>query len=149
VKKNAPKQFHPGEEASVCGMDKIITEDIAKKLHSKLGNWRYTIEFENGKDVLIAEEYLESRAYNLKYIKYIEAMGSYHYKMREINLGEIIEDHVAKEEKIGPRGISHYHRQNPNKTGKHNAYLDAQGNPLSKGNKNSRLEELDFLWQER
>ena len=59
VKNNAPEHLHPGEMASVCGMEKIQFEDVAEEYHAKVGDWIYTIEFNDGSDVTIPEIYLE------------------------------------------------------------------------------------------
>ena len=40
-------------------MSMIKFEEIAKKYHSKLGDWIYTIEFEDGSDIQIAGRFLE------------------------------------------------------------------------------------------
>ena len=39
----------------------------------------------------------------------------------------------------GHKGKPHWHRQNPNKTGDHDRYLDAKGNPVAKGSPDSHL----------
>lgn len=59
IKKEVPVQFHPGEIGVVCGMSKIEFEDIANKYHSELGSWIYTIEFGDGSDIQVPENYLE------------------------------------------------------------------------------------------
>lgn len=59
IKKGAPVQFHPGEIGVICGMSKIKFEDVAKKYHSALGNWVYTVEFGDGSDIQVPEIYLE------------------------------------------------------------------------------------------
>ena len=59
VKNNAPEYLHPGEIASICGMEKIKFEDVAEEYHTKVGDWIYTIEFNDGGDITIPEIYLE------------------------------------------------------------------------------------------
>lgn len=59
VRKYAPSVYHPGAFASICGIDRIITENEAKKFECNVGDWVYIIEFEDGSDVEIAERYLE------------------------------------------------------------------------------------------
>ena len=59
VSKSASSRFHPGEIASVCGMEKIQFEDVAQQYSTKVGNWVYTIEFNDGSDITIPEEQLE------------------------------------------------------------------------------------------
>ena len=60
IKKSAPRNFHPGEFASVCGLYKITSEESASKFKCKIGDWIYTIEFTDGSDMQIAESYLEN-----------------------------------------------------------------------------------------
>ena len=59
VKIDAPKQFHPGEVGVICGMSEIKFEEIAKKYHAELGDWIYTVEFQNGNDIQVAGCFLE------------------------------------------------------------------------------------------
>jgi len=59
IKNNAPELFHPGEIGVICGMSKIKFEETAKKYHSKIGDWIYTIEFGDGSDIQVPEIYLE------------------------------------------------------------------------------------------
>ena len=59
IKKNAPEKFHPGKSGVVCGVSKIKFEEIANKYQSKIGDWIYTIEFEDGSDIQIAGCFLE------------------------------------------------------------------------------------------
>lgn len=59
IKNNAPKQYPSGKIGIVCGMSKIEFEEIADKYCSRLGDWIYTVEFEDGSDIQIAEIYLE------------------------------------------------------------------------------------------
>ncbi len=57
--KNAPIRFHPGKVASVCGLNKVISEEAAIEFQCKVGDWIYTVEFPDGSDIEIAEPYLE------------------------------------------------------------------------------------------
>jgi len=59
VKNTAPIIFRPGEVVSVCGMTKTESETFAKKHHSNMGEWVYTIEYLGGSDIEIPERYLE------------------------------------------------------------------------------------------
>ena len=59
VSKNASPIYHPGEFASICGIDQILTENEAIKFQCKVGDWVYIIEFEDGSDTEIAECFLE------------------------------------------------------------------------------------------
>jgi hypothetical protein len=59
IKNDAPNQFHPGEIGVICGISKIESDEMAKKYHSSVGSWIYTIEFNNGSDIQVAESFLE------------------------------------------------------------------------------------------
>ena len=59
IKNNAPEYLHPGEIGSVCGMEKVKFKDVAEEYHVKVGDWVYTIEFDDGNDITIPEVYLE------------------------------------------------------------------------------------------
>jgi hypothetical protein len=59
IVKSAPFQFHPGEFASVCGFYKVISEETAREFQCSIGDWVYTVEFQDGSDIEIAEHYLE------------------------------------------------------------------------------------------
>jgi hypothetical protein len=68
VKKSAPKNYHPGEFASICGMNRIITQKGADKLLCKKGEWIYIIEYEDGSSMEVPESFLYSSRMNLKKI---------------------------------------------------------------------------------
>ncbi len=59
VKSTAPIIFRPGEVDSVCGITRTESETFAKKHHSNIGEWVYTIEYLGGSDIEILERYLE------------------------------------------------------------------------------------------
>lgn len=59
ILKEAPQKYHPGKVAIVCGMFKIEFEEIAKKYNYELGSWIYIVEFEDGSDIEVPENYLE------------------------------------------------------------------------------------------
>lgn len=59
VKQNAPQHLYPGEFGSICSMNKLLSEQEAKEFNCQIGGWVYTIEFENGSDIQIAECYLD------------------------------------------------------------------------------------------
>jgi hypothetical protein len=58
IAESAPTQFHPGEFASICGFYKITSEESAKEFQCNVGDWIYTVEFQDGSDIQIAEPYL-------------------------------------------------------------------------------------------
>lgn len=51
--------------------------------------------------------------------------------MRDKRTGEIIEFDKGKPGEPGHKGRDHYHRPNPNRTGRSDWYLDINGNPVS------------------
>jgi hypothetical protein len=51
-----------------------------------------------------------------------------------------VEHHPGTSGKPGQRANDHYHIHNPNATGKHDRYLDINGNPVAKGSKASHIE---------
>jgi YD repeat-containing protein len=53
--------------------------------------------------------------------------------------GNIIEFHKGTPGANGFKGKDHYHAKNPNATGKQDAYLDKDGNPVADGSKASHL----------
>ena len=59
IKDNSPTIFFPGEVGVVCGMGKIQNQELADKYFSQIDSWMYTVEFEDGSDATIPEEYLE------------------------------------------------------------------------------------------
>lgn len=59
IRKNSPARFHPGEFASVCGFYKVQSKETAKELECKIGDWVYTVEFEDGSDIQVPEGYLD------------------------------------------------------------------------------------------
>ena len=59
IKENSPSIFFPGEVGVICGMGKIQNQELADKYFSQIGNWMYTVEFGNGSDLIVPEQYLE------------------------------------------------------------------------------------------
>ena len=58
-----------------------------------------------------------------------------------------MEFHPGKKGQDGWKGKNHYHVKNPNSTGRHDYYLDKDGNPCSRGSDRSHLTpgEYEFL----
>jgi hypothetical protein len=54
-------------------------------------------------------------------------------KFRNPETGDEVEFHKGKPNKPGWEGKDHWHRFNPNQTGKGDAMLDTNGNPVPKG----------------
>lgn len=59
IRKDAPKQFFPGEIGTIFRMWEIKREDIAKEYRSELGDWLYVVELKNGRKVHVAGRFLE------------------------------------------------------------------------------------------
>ena len=59
ITKNAPPNFHPGKNGSICGSYKITSEEGAKAFQCDIGDRIYIIEFPNGSTDQVAEIYLE------------------------------------------------------------------------------------------
>lgn len=59
VKENAPKKFRPGEYVAICGITIIDNDYLSLKYNFKKGTITYTIEFDDGSDILIPEDLLE------------------------------------------------------------------------------------------
>jgi hypothetical protein len=59
IKQNAPSSLHPGEVGSVCSLNQITSEQEAEGFKCQVGEWVYTVEFENGSDIQVAECYLD------------------------------------------------------------------------------------------
>jgi hypothetical protein len=53
--------------------------------------------------------------------------------------GEKIRFDYGDPSKLGHLAEDHYHRYNPNATGRHNMYLDYKGNPAPKNSQDTRL----------
>ena len=68
-----------------------------------------------------------------------EAQERGHRTFENQNTGERLQYDEAKPGESGHKGRSHWHRPNPNATGSHNKYLDAEGNPVAKGSPDSHL----------
>ena len=43
----------------ICGMSKIVFEEIAKNYNCELGSWIYTVGFGDGSHIQVLENYLE------------------------------------------------------------------------------------------
>ena len=62
-----------------------------------------------------------------------------HETYQHPNTGDIIHVDRATPGAPGWRGQDHYHWENPDKTGKHDQYLDKNGNPVPKGSDKSHI----------
>ena len=69
VKNNAPKNYRPGEFGSICGIDRITTQNEADELLCKNGEWIYIVEYGDGSSTEVPEVYLE------KYVEFNEPKG--------------------------------------------------------------------------
>ncbi|MBI2742616.1 MAG: hypothetical protein HYX48_01715 [Chlamydiales bacterium] len=59
ITNNAPDRTHCGEFASVCGFYQISSQEDGEEFQCNIGDWIYTVEFQDGSDIQIAELYLE------------------------------------------------------------------------------------------
>ena len=59
---------------------------------------------------------------------------------------EYIGHHTYKNKGTDHKAHDHYHRPNPNSTGKHDKYLDQYGNPVPKGSDESHLYPPEWVW---
>ena len=76
---------------------------------------------------------------NLEDVTHEEARKTENYKFEDKRTGEVLEYDKGKPGKPGHGANNHYHRPNPNTTGKRDYYLDAKGNPVPKGSELSHL----------
>jgi len=68
-----------------------------------------------------------------------------HRKFKNKKTGEEIEFDKGQPGRKGWAGKDHWHRVNPNKTGKKDAYLDKDGNPVGKNSHKSHIEAGAFM----
>jgi len=66
---------------------------------------------------------------------------------RNPETGDEVEFHKGGLSKPRWRGKDHWHRYNPNATGKRDAMLDKNGNPVPKGSKASHIEPSKKWWR--
>ena len=59
VKDNVPEKYRPGEYVAICGITIIDNDYLSLKYNLKKGTITYTIEFDDGSDILIPEEFLD------------------------------------------------------------------------------------------
>ena len=59
IKQTAPKHLHPGEFGSICGISQCMSLQEAEQFEDQEKGCIYTVEFENGSDIQIAECYLD------------------------------------------------------------------------------------------
>ncbi|CCB88469.1 hypothetical protein [Simkania negevensis] len=85
----------------------------------------------NPDDLLIDTSWIETT--------HPEALGSGHRAFENQKTGERLHFDEGKPGEPGHKGRSHWHRINPNMTGNHDKYLDANGNPVAKGSPDSHL----------
>jgi RHS repeat-associated protein len=81
-----------------------------------------------------------------KNVSHPKANESGHITYQNKETGEKIRWDKGDPKKKGHEAHDHYHRLNPNKTGKFNEYLDQYGNPVPKGSDESHLYPLEWVW---
>lgn len=60
VVSNAPPEYHPAHEGSVCGIRVIETANVADKFSEPVGTHLYLVEFSDGSSIEIPERLLTS-----------------------------------------------------------------------------------------
>jgi RHS repeat-associated protein len=83
---------------------------------------------------------------NYEDVSHPNAKGKGHHKFRDKRTGEVIEYDEAKPGQPGHKGHDHYHRPNPNRTGKSDWYLDSKGNPVPDSSEPSHLYPPEWVW---
>ena len=76
---------------------------------------------------------------NFEDISHPRAREQGHHEFRDKGTGETIRYDEGKKGASGHEANNHYHRYNPQSTGGHDKYLDAQRNPVPKGSDASHL----------
>lgn len=82
----------------------------------------------------------------LQDISHPDARAKGHYQFKDKKTGRILEYDKGKPGEPGHKGHDHYHRPNPNSTGKHDEYLDGCGRAVSDKSEESHLYHPDSVW---
>ena len=82
----------------------------------------------------------------LKDISHPKGKQKGHYQFKDKETGQILEYDKGKPGEPGHKGRDHYHRPNPNSTGRHDEYLDGNGRPVSDKSEESHLYHPDSVW---
>ena len=82
----------------------------------------------------------------LEDITHPKAKGRGHYQFKDRETGQIIEYDKGRPNKPGHGAHDHYHRPNPNSTGKYDEYLDGAGRPVPDGSEASHLYPPESVW---
>ena len=83
---------------------------------------------------------------NWKDISHPKAKENGHSTYKNKKTGEVIRLDKGKPGDFGHKTHDHYHRLNPNKTGNHDAYLDAYGRPVPERSEESHLYPPEWVW---
>jgi len=59
IRENAPSKWRPGAYADVCGITEIETADQARTFECPIGTMVYLVEFTDGSDVEVPENFVE------------------------------------------------------------------------------------------
>ncbi len=81
-----------------------------------------------------------------KEITHPEAGKKGHRTFENDKTGEQFRHDKGDLEKTGHEAHDHYHRPNPNKTGKHDAYLDGSRNPVGRHSEPSHIYAPESVW---
>ncbi len=85
---------------------------------------------------------------NWEDISHPEAKTNGHHKYKNKKTGEEIEFDKGKLGNHGHKAHDHYHRPNPNSTGRHDEYLDKNLNPVGRNSEESHLYPPEWVWWE-
>lgn len=67
------------------------------------------------------------------------AAATGHRTFENPETGEIVRFDEGRPGQPGFEGLNHYHRLNPQRTGKHDEYLDESDNPVARGSASSHV----------
>jgi hypothetical protein len=58
IKENAPIRYNPSGIGAICGITIIDNVELSEAVNIELGKMTYTVEFFDGFDFLVPEEYI-------------------------------------------------------------------------------------------
>ncbi len=82
----------------------------------------------------------------LEDISHPDGKANGHYEFKDRKTGKILEYDKGQPGANGHKAYDHYHRPNPDKTGKRNRYLDGAGRPVPDGSEASHLYPPESVW---
>jgi len=128
-------------------LDPFYALSKPKTLKAREVDEKYILDAETGKERTLLDGYpklpkdpddlVEKYGYNET--SHPDAVAKGHRRFKNSSTGDTLEFDKGKKGESGHKGRDHYHRLNPNKTGKRDAFLDKNGKPVPKGSKASHL----------